>query len=99
MSYYENYNSLPEKINKKDAEIIHTKKRALERFDIVLNNEDIKNIRYKIRNNKSNTLGQLSNRVSIHLLNYKNKEMLFLYDQDRNAPITVLYPEWANNLQ
>lgn len=78
------------KRSKKLNQRIHAKKRALERFDLDLNRDDLNKIKYLIQNKKTLMLERSSLRVTIHRVDYKGKRMRVVYDKLRKNIVTFL---------
>ena len=68
----------------------HAKKRAEQRYNILLNREDRRNIASKIRDNDSIFIGRTTNTKSIHLVKYKDEEFVALYSSATNCLVTFL---------
>ncbi len=84
-------------IDKKTANIIHTKRRARKRYNVSLNNQDVKEIGKMIQYGNSIHLMKESNSRSHHLVKYKSRDMVIVYDEIRKVPITCL-PKTTENL-
>jgi hypothetical protein len=69
----------------------HAKKRALMRFGLTLNRNDLGEIVQMILHNKSIPIRKQSNRVSIHRIFYKGIRAKVAYDKKRQSIITFMY--------
>jgi len=78
------------KFTKKQAQKAHFKNRLKERFDIIVNRHDIRELVEDIQtgNNIINS-ERLSSRVTVHTMLFMGKKMKILYDRMRKVPITV----------
>lgn len=68
----------------------HFKKRMKQRYGFTINQKNIKQIVGKIRNGESELVERQSNRVSLHRMKFRGKEITVVYDNNRGVPITVL---------
>jgi hypothetical protein len=93
-------NRLKKKLNKlrkekrRLKEIAHTKKRFSQRYFDELNQDDIKKITTDISEHKMIFLHKKSFRVSLFKGVVRGRECIIVYDRKREAPITILKPEW-----
>ncbi|HLD91480.1 MAG TPA: hypothetical protein VI911_10830 [Patescibacteria group bacterium] len=76
--------------SKYKTQIRHAKQRALERFDLQLNNDDYQKICKIIQTGKSKIIDKQSNRVSIHEVTWASKTMTVVYDKSRNTIVSFL---------
>ena len=78
---------------KKDTERRHYIRRVAERYDLLLSQSDYEWLTKQIRlNNKQivKFLTKQTNRLTVHLLLYKNKEIVSVYDRMRKELVTAL---------
>lgn len=68
----------------------HAKKRAEQRYNVLLNREDRRIIASKIRDNDSIFIGRTTNTKSIHLVKYKDEEYITVYSSATNCLVTFL---------
>lgn len=71
----------------------HAKKRAKQRYNLLLNREDRRIIATKIRDNDSIFIGRTSNTKTIHIVNHKNEELIAVYSSATNCLVTFLPKE------
>jgi len=79
-----------------ENEIIHFKKRMIERHNLVLNKEQINEICNLITTGRSIFVRKQSNRIVIHDVIYDNKTMRIVYDKIRKVPVTVYDDSWIH---
>ena len=89
VSYYQKDKTLTG-IKKRNAEILHSIKRARERYDIELSISDIERISKIIRTQATERVRVISNTRVVHRLTYKEKTVLVVYDKKRHVIITFL---------
>ena len=71
----------------------HFKRRVFERYSLTINDGEYDFLVSRIRKNDKtvvNFLTKQSNRVSVHLLMYKDHEIVVVYDKERKSLITAL---------
>ena len=68
----------------------HAKKRAEQRYNVLLNREDRRIIATKIRDNNSIFIGRTTNTKSIHLVKHKDEEYIAVYSSSTNCLVTFL---------
>ena len=76
-------------MRKKKCQRKHAKRRALERYGIEYNEEDLRLIRKLISEGKSKSTKQ-SNRVRIHELEYMGENIKIVYDKIRKEIVSFL---------
>lgn len=79
-------------LTKLKSERLHCKKRAFERFGLSLNHKDLAIMAKMIQDLKGEFLRRRSCRVTLWKLNYKDTEMVCVYDKNRKNIITVFKP-------
>jgi len=67
----------------------HTKKRLLERYNLICNNDEIKQITNIIIKGKSTPLHSISSNVDIHKIPFKNRNIIALFHKKCKEIITV----------
>lgn len=73
--------------SKRISQMRHAKRRAFERYGIVLNmNEAVK----QIQSGKGDFLERRSNRITVWLVQQQNKEIRVVYDKLRHVIVTCL---------
>ena len=77
-------------MNKSKSQIRHARMRALERFDVVLNDKDYEDLCRQIRKGLSKPVFKQSNRVSIHEVTFQGKIMVAVYDKERKTIASFL---------
>ncbi len=75
---------------KKQNQKIHAKKRALERFDLNLTNDDLIHIGAKIKKGESIYIRKMSNRVKLHQVEYNGQILKVVYDKLRHQVVSFL---------
>lgn len=80
------------KRDKSQSQRIHAKQRALERYDLDLNRQDLEEIIKKIHLNKASFIKRQSFRVTVWKVTYKEKELITVYDKHRQTIATFLPP-------
>lgn len=75
---------------KKRCQRIHSKKRALERYNLVLNRFDFREIIKIIHSGKTLEAYSISNRVTVHKLIYADILLRVVYDKMRKEIVTFL---------
>lgn len=76
--------------SKKSSQQKHAKKRALERHEIDLTQEDFKKIKDMIESGRSELLKKQSHRVSIRKIILNNNEYVIVYDHNRKTVVSFL---------
>ena len=76
--------------SKRKAQKQHAKKRARERYGLLVNKIDIENLINAIQNNKGEFIYRSSNRATVWKLKCKGKEVLVVYDKLRGQIVTFL---------
>lgn len=79
--------------SKRKAQFRHCLRRALERFGLRLTENDIWDIRAMIEAGQSRCVHKQSLRVSHHLLEYHDIELIVVYDKIRKMVVTFLRVE------
>lgn len=82
-------NIKPIKKTRKDL-FRHAKKRAKERYDLSLTNEDLNALVKLIQNNKGIFVKRMSLNRTMFLVEYKNQNLKVVYDKARHAVVTLL---------
>jgi hypothetical protein len=85
--------------NKSQGERIHAKKRALERYGLVLTTADLRVLVSQIQSNGAKLVEDQSLRVGVFMLTAREKEVLVAYDRKRKEIITFLDMKWKDNLK
>jgi len=75
---------------KKETQRAHFRRRMYQRHGWRITNNDIEEISRAIREGESVCLGRQSLRVTLHRLTFNDKEIVVVYDTNRNQPVTVL---------
>lgn len=83
--------------NKKNALIYHVCKRLKQRYNIEVNEQQIKDMANLCKNNKCQHIEKISNTKSIKIINFNNKTIPVIYDNERHLIITVLTNEMLEN--
>ena len=93
MSYDEKCHKKPAK-DKKVQEKRHANNRMKDRFGMPLSQDILDYILWQIRNAGSVFIEKQSNRVTLHLVILKEKQLVrVVYDKNRNTIVTVLNPK------
>jgi len=80
-------------MNKKQSEKNHFKRRVFERYDISLNDGEYDFLVNKVKTNDKSIVKFLmkqTNRVTVHLISFKNQEIVSVYDKLRKQLVTAL---------
>jgi hypothetical protein len=85
--------------SKTECQIIHTQKRALERYNLELEKEDIKNITKQIRTGDAFFIEKQSNRRLMYAVNYQGAQMRVIYDSYRDNLATILPLQPKNSVK
>lgn len=89
--FLKNMNSLVEVLmNKKKAQRIHAKRRALERYGLEVTEEVRDNLKSKVARGDGVFLYRTSRRVSVWELTLEGNEYRIAYDKNRKEIITFL---------
>ena len=75
----------------------HAKQRALERFDLVLSDEDIRDICFLIRKRRAEFIDRQSRRITRWKVFVKKIMVVVVYDSNRQTIITFLKEDMINN--
>lgn len=77
----------------------HFLSRVSQRFGIILNQADVIEIIRRIQNKETEYVGCNSNTKTHHKITYKDKEMIVVYDKERELLVTALMvsqADWDN---
>lgn len=91
MSYYQAIKKHAK--SKKAAQAIHAKKRAAERYNVVLSTSDLDLMVKYIQSGRCNLLQKQTNRVSLFEVDAHGKTYRVAYDRNRHSIITFLPKE------
>lgn len=84
-------------ISKSACQKKHAKNRARERFQIIFNNQQLKDIVQKIQKNQLKFIERQSNRITIWELSLPdNKSCCVVYDKMRKTIVTFLPRDWKD---
>jgi len=75
---------------KRQAEAAHAKRRALQRFGLTLNSDQLQALSRMIRAGRSECIERESNRVSVHRLEWQGCVVVVVYDRLRKQIVTFL---------
>jgi hypothetical protein len=92
MTYYTNCGNSNALLTKRQAERIHAKRRAKERFNMELTPEMRDKIIGKIRQGKAILVERQSLRTSKYMLVVSDQLVLVIYDKNRHEIVTLLEP-------
>ena len=84
--------------SKKDAQKLHAKHRALERYGITLNKTIFRTWIEQIQTGAAKFLERQSNRVSVFEVSYEDKAIPVVYDRLRKTIVTTLPIEYYESL-
>lgn len=79
-----------ERLTKKEAQVIHAKRRALERYGLHANAAVRRELVSKIRNQEAELLERQSLRVGKYKLEHDGEEYTVIYDRKRKTIVTFL---------
>jgi predicted RNA-binding protein with EMAP domain len=85
-------------MQKKKAEWIHARRRALERYDIFLTKKMVAYAVQQIHQGHSVYGWKASNNISIHVIQIGNKKAAVVYDKKRRMIKTFLPPRVAEKI-
>jgi hypothetical protein len=80
-------------MKKRKAQLVHAKRRALERFGIELSRKSIERIVADIQAGRASFLRKQSGRVSLFEIELESCLMVVAYDKTRKSIVTCLLPE------
>lgn len=83
-------------MNKAKAQFIHAKRRAKERYKLILSKKEYDDLVNLVQENKSESLYKESNRISIKKILYEDQELYFAYDNKRHTIVTFLHEEYVD---
>lgn len=78
------------KENKSDAQYLHAKKRAMERYGLDYTKEIEKRFVGKIHRGEAHYMGKQSNRVTYYIINHEEYGYAVVYDKLRKTIVTFL---------
>lgn len=78
---------------KKDNQIAHAKKRAAERYGLVLNRREYMEVVNLIQDGKAQFMYRTSNRLAVFSLTYMETDVVVVYDKQRKTVVTFLPKE------
>lgn len=79
-----------QKNSKKEAQTRHAKRRAMERYDIDFTHHKRQTMLNQIHNGDGQFIRRQSHRVSIWAMICDNKEVVIVYDKERNNIVSFL---------
>lgn len=80
-------------MGKKLAQRKHAKRRALERYDLALNRDDLRAWVKQIQEGQARKLEQQSLRVGKYVITHQGQEVVVIYDRHRKTIVTCLPPK------
>ena len=76
---------------KKECQVIHAKRRAFERYGIILNHDKYRAMVAAFQEQKNNKfIRKQSNRISVHDFRYEDNIYRIVYDKERKVIVTFL---------
>lgn len=78
---------------KREAQRVHAKRRAAERYGLILNRSDLREIVLAIQRQQATFLFKESNRLTHYALDFQGKRVVVVYDKQRKTIVTFLPPE------
>jgi len=78
-------------MSKSKRQLKHFKRRARERFGMLLTQNDVTNIVRMIGLNQARMVEKQSNRTSVYSVWYQERHFRVVYDKIRKTLVTVLY--------
>jgi hypothetical protein len=72
----------------------HAARRAKERYDLKLTKSDIIQIISIIQDRKATASKKLTNKRTMHIVKYKDKELKAIYDKRRHSICTFMPANW-----
>ena len=85
--------------SKKRAKRYHARRRARERYRLLLDRIDLKTLVDKIQNNEGEFVYKSSNRTTLWKLKCKGQAVLVVYDKLRSEIVTFLPLDYADRLE
>lgn len=82
-------------MTKRLGQLVHSKRRALERFHINLNTDDIQNIVWMIQNQLGTHIKRCSSRRSTWVVEYAKQMFYVAYDKNTKTLATVMPLQYA----
>ena len=76
--------------SKRKALRVHAKRRASERYGLVLNNDQLDELARMIHAGQSRRIEKQSHRVEVHRLTWQGRAMVVVYDCQRKQIVTFL---------
>lgn len=77
-------------VNKSQAQRIHAKRRAEERYGLALNRQDLRDVADSIQRGDAVHVQTTSNRTSVHDVKHKGIKVRVVYDRIRHNVVTFL---------
>lgn len=84
---------------KSQSQKIHAKKRAFERYGLMLNRADLMELVNKIHNNSATLLEKQSHRVRVFLVECKGIKVPVVYDNQRKTIVSFLPKEYLEEIR
>lgn len=81
---------MSKKLTKASCQRAHAKRRALQRYSLILNRQDLDDIVSKIKSRDAEFVERQSNRVTIWRLSFKETLIRVVYDSLRHTIVTFL---------
>jgi hypothetical protein len=84
------------KMTKTQCIRIHLRRKAAERFNVVLTKKDRQDLVAQIASGKAVFVGRDSRRVSKFIVTLGDKKAICVYDRLRKEPVTLLPMDWLD---
>lgn len=83
--------------DKKDSQLAHARRRALERFGVVLTEHDERELVRTIRAGKAGVVERQSHCITLHRVTLPGGEVaVAVYDSKRGVIVSFLHKEWKD---
>lgn len=80
-------------VSKAEAQVVHAKRRASERYGLTLNRQSYGTIVKMIQEGRATFVRRVSNRISLFTVEYHNVPLAVVYDSLRHKVVTFLPPD------
>jgi hypothetical protein len=80
----------PRKKRKRPFMLLHAKKRAFQRYGLILEDGDLQKIENKIRKGNAELQYKQSNAISVWKVDYRGREIVAVYNKKQKALSTLL---------
>ena len=85
-------------MQKKKSQEKHAKIRAFERYGLTLNKSEMQQLASQVKKNKAKAIKQITNRVSLAIVTWKDIDYPVIYDRMRKTIVTFLPERYLKKL-